>query len=385
MNSKTVIIGGGFAGRQACRVLRRSEADILLFDPRDATVMLPALPDLAGGWIDASPLTCPLQKLLPENVRHIRKKIESIDLDSKTVTAGGETVSFDQLLIAAGSVADFHGFNQHREKIHRLDSLKSALRIRQDFRDYLNTATDPHVVVSGGGYTGLELAMSLYFRAREEEKSCRVTVVDPAPELLSFLPEDKQKRLLRFLQSTGTTVLNEQKVTGYDGQTVTAGDHRFENVFFCWAGGSKFAVPEINGSVEQLRDGRLKVNPDLSLPGYPDVFAAGDSAAVTQGETVLRKAVNFAWYAGKQAGRNILRRQKNKPTRPFKPFDAGWVIPLHGDSAGKILDRFWMTGNTGLRMHYFMCGFRNCSFANFVGFAKIALTLFRKQKKGVQS
>jgi NADH:ubiquinone reductase (H+-translocating) len=381
MNCKTILIGGGFAGRQAARALRRSKAEILLFDPDEETVMIPALPDLAGGWLKESLLTCPLADILPQNVRHIPHAVTAIDLDAKTVTADGELFAFDQLLIAAGSVTDFHGFDRHLEKIHRLDSLESALRIRHDFHSYLQSTEKPHVVVSGGGYTGLELAMSLFFLAKANGRLCRVTVVDPAPDILTFLPQDKQQRLKRFLESNGVTVLNGQKVTDYDGQTVTAGEHRFDNAFFCWAGGSCFAVPEMKGSVDRLRDGRLKVNPDLSLPGYPDVFAAGDAAAFEQNGTVLRKAVNFAWYEGLRAGRNLCRRQKNKPTRPFKPFDAGWVIPLHGDSVGKILSLFWMTGKTGLRMHYFMCGFRNCGFANFAGFARIALHLFNNRRK----
>ncbi|MFA6173892.1 MAG: FAD-dependent oxidoreductase [Kiritimatiellales bacterium] len=379
MNSKTIIIGGGFAGRQACRALRNEDTEIILLDPRSSTVMLPALPDLAGGWLDEKLLFQSLEKLLPKNVRHVQKAVRSIDLDAKTLIADDEIFTFDHLLIAAGSVTDFRGFDQHREQIYHLDSLETALRIRDDFTAYLLKTEHPQVVMAGGGYTGLELAMSLFYRAQADGKPCRVTIVDPSPELLPFLPKAKQEYIKAFLIRTGVTVLSGQRITGFDGQNVTAGDRIFENVFFCWAGGSTFAIPEIKGTVARLGDGRLKVNSDLSLPGYPDVFAAGDSAAVEQNGQPLRKAINFAWYEGKCAGNNIARKLHGKATRPFHPFDAGWVIPLHGDSVGQLFSRIWIKGNTGLRLHYFMCGFRNTCLANFAGFARIAAKLFKKE------
>lgn len=378
MNRKIVIIGGGFAGRQACRALRGADTEIILFDPRSSTVMLPALPDLAGGWLDEKLLYQSLATLLPKNVRHVQKAVSSIDLDAKTLTAGGETFAFDKLLIAAGSVTDFRGFDQHREKIYHLDSLETARRIRDDFINYLRRAERPNIVMAGGGYTGLELAMSLYYRAQAAGKPCRATVIDPAPDILPFLPEAKRQYIKAFLARNDVTIVSGQRITGFDRTTVTAGERIFHNAFFCWAGGSTFAVPEIKGTVARLGDGRLKVNPDLSLPNYPDVFAAGDAAAFEQNGQMLRKAINFAWYEGKCAGKNIARRCCGKSTKPFRPFDAGWVIPLHGDSVGQMFSRIWIRGKAGLRLHYFMCGFRNYCFSNFAGFVRIAAKLFKE-------
>jgi NADH dehydrogenase len=379
MNRRILIIGGGFAGRQACRALRRIGTDILLFDPRSSTVMLPALPDLAGGWIHERFLFQSLEKLLPQNVRHVRKPVSAMDLDAKTLVADGEVFAFDYLLIASGSVTDFHGFNQHHAQIYQLDSLETARSLRDGFIAYLNQTQHPHVAVAGGGYTGLELAMSLYYRAKAADKPCRVTVMDPAPDILPFLPEEKRQYIKTFLTQNGVTLLSGRTVTGFDGKNVTSGDQSFENVFFCWAGGSTFAIPELKGTVERLRDGRLKVNSDLSLPNYPDVFAAGDAAAFEDNGQMLRKAVNFAWYEGRHAGKNIMRKLRGQETEPFRPVDLGWVIPLHADSVGQLFSRFWIKGNTGLRLHYFMCGFRNYCFSNFAGFARIAAQRFKKE------
>lgn len=382
MNSKTVVIGGGFAGLQACRVLRNAGTEIVLFDPRACAVMLPALPDLAAGRVESSLLCRPLSEMLPKNVRHIRQAVTAIDLDARTLTAGGETVDFGTLLIAAGSVTDFHGFDGPRDRMYHLDSLESALRIRDRFADYLRAAERPHVVAAGGGYTGLELALSLFCRAAAKGKECRVTIVDPAPDILPFLPERKRDDIRRFLAAHRVTLLSGTRVSGFDGFRVTAGTQVFEDVFFCWAAGSTFAVPEIKGRVERLRDGRLNVNPDLSLPGYPDVFAAGDAAAFEHRGAFLRKAVNFSWYEGRHAGKNILRRRRGKKTAPFRPFDAGWVLPLRLTGIGQLFGRFWVQGRIALFLHYFMCGFRNYRFTNFAGFARLAADSLRRTNDG---
>src|SRR6056297_153526 len=100
MKSKTVILGAGFAGRQACRALSRTDTEIILFDPRAETVMLPALPDVAGGWIPEKILFRPIDEVVPDHVHHIREKAPAIDLDQKTVADGNTEHPSDHLLIA---------------------------------------------------------------------------------------------------------------------------------------------------------------------------------------------------------------------------------------------------------------------------------------------
>lgn len=379
MKSKTVIIGAGFAGRQACQALSRADTELLLLDPNEHTVMLPALPDLAGGWIPEQILYRPLKELLPGTVRHIREKANAIDLDHQTITTSSDTIHFDYLLICGGSVADFHGFDQHLDSIFQLDSLESALRIRDTFPQYLKKTQAPHLVIAGGGYTGLELAASLLFRSIENGTPCRVTIADPSEKLLPFLSKTEHRRIIRFIDRSGIEILPGSKVTAFDGNNVHIGDTVLQDVFFCWAGGSKLAIPTIKGSVSQLRDGRLTVNPDLSLPDYPNVFAAGDSAAFFDQKTPLRKAINFAWYEGARAGKNVATLIRNRPTKPFRPIDLGWVIPLHGQSTGVLFSHLTVYGQLGLRLHYFMCGLRNFSLHNFLQFTKISLTLFEKE------
>jgi len=373
MHPETVIIGGGFAGLQACRALARDSIGVLLIDPRPGPVMLPALPDVAGGWVPERITHRPFNEILPTNVVHLPWSVSAIDLDASSVVADGETIAYRQLLIAAGSVPNFYDSPFPRDRLYPLGTLEDALRIRQDFAAYLRETDHPHVLVSGTGYTGLELAMSLFFRAKAAGKPCRVTIVDPTPILLPSLPDRQRRYVLDFLVSQGAEVRLGVAVESFDGRRAVAGGQPYDDIFYCWAAGSTFAVPELKGNVERLRDGRLKVAADLSLPGYPHVFAAGDSAAINRNGQALRKAVNFAYYGGRHAGRNLARQRAGRPTRPFHPVDLGWIVPFHATSIGRLPGNLWIRGPLGVRLHHLMCGLRNYSFKNFAGCLQLAL------------
>lgn len=372
MKERIIIIGGGFAGCQAGKILSAMGITYTLIDPSPVTTMLPSLPDLAGGWIPEQYIQRPLRELIPPGSTHLQEAVSAIDLEAGTVRAGDQTVSYDYLLIAAGSLPDFYDSPFPRDRMHALGSLEDARRIRRDFAAYLQQATHPHLLVAGTGYTGLELAMSLFFRTKAAGKSCAVTLVDPTPVLLPSLPEKQRRRVLDFLTAQGVEVRLGVAVESFDGRTAVAGGRTYADVFFCWAAGSRFAIADIRGRVERLRDGRLKVAADLSLPHYPNVFAAGDAAAILRRGQPLRKAVNFAWYGGRRMGRNVLRRLRGRPTRAFRPVDLGWVVPFHETSIGRLPGDLWVHGRLGVRLHHLMCGLRNYSWENFAGCVKLA-------------
>lgn len=378
MSQKVVIIGAGFAGRQACNLLCRRGLDVLIIDPSPVATMLPSLPDLAGGWIQEHLVQRAFSEILPDTAHHLQASVSSIDLDSATVYVEDQTLAYDCLLIACGSVPNFYNSPFPRERLHPLGSLADARRIRQDFAAYLQETPHPRLLVAGTGYTGLELAMSLHFRAQAAGKPCEVTIVDPTPVLLPSLPDPRRQEVLDFLTGQGAAVRLGVAIESFDGRNAVAGGRAYEDVFLCWAAGSTLAVPEIKGHVERLRDGRLKVATDLSLPGYPNVFAAGDAAAFEHRGQPLRKAVNFAYYGGRHAARNILRRRRGQSTRPFRPVDLGWIVPFHETSIGRLPFGLWVRGRLGVRLHHLMCGLRNYSFANFAGCVQLALNPYPK-------
>lgn len=373
MHSKTVIVGGGFAGRQACRELARHGVESVLIDPSPVTTMRPALPDLAGGWVPEWIVQRPLAQLLPSQTVLVPAAVSRIDLDKQVVVANGESVAYQQVLIAAGSIPNFHGLTFPPATMHPLNTLADALLIRDSFVTYLQDTPHPHVLVAGTGYTGLELAMSLLFRAQAAGRTCAVTIVDPAPELLPSLPDPQRKYVLDFLTAQGADIRLGVAIDSFDGHRAQVGELTIEAPFACWAAGTQFAVPDIIGAVDRHPDGRLKVSADLSLPNYPTVFVAGDSAAITQRGQVLRKAVNFAYYGGKHAASNMHRQQRGRPTRPFRPVDLGWIVPLHATSIGRLAPGVWIHGRLGVRLHHLMCGLRNYSFSHFTGCLRLAL------------
>ncbi len=377
MHKKIVIIGSGFAGRQACKALRHMASDVLVLDPSPVTTMLPALPDLAGGWIEERLVQHPMATHVPRNIQWIQQSVSSIDLDAGVVVANGQEWCYEVLLITPGSVPNFYSTPFPRDRMYGLGSVADALRIRENFTQYLQRAPFPHVVVSGTGYTGLELAMSLLFRAQAEGRKCAVTIVDPTPILLPSLPDRQRQFVLSFLTSAGAEVRMGVAVESFDGRDAVIGGTTCKDVFFCWAAGSKLAIEDIRGSVPRLRDGRLKVQPDLSLPGYANVFAAGDAAAIEYRGAPLRKAVNFAYYGGQHAGRNMARLLDGHPTRPFRPVDLGWIVPFHSTSIGRLPGGIWIRGRIGVRLHHLMCGLRNYSLANFAGCLQLALNPYK--------
>ncbi len=375
---KVAIIGGGFAGRRAAGALAGTGFDVTLFDPRETTVMLPALPDVAGGWVPPRLAETPLAPLLPARVRHDRRAVQAIDPRRREIVTADGAHSFDSIVIASGSRAAPCPFDTPAAAAHTVDALERAVSLRDAFLGYLRETPQPHVVVAGGGYTGLELAASLAARATAERKACHVTVVESGKEILPFLPPPRREAIRAALDAAGVTIVTAARVTAWNGRDVELGASRHEAVFFCWAAGSVFAIPEVRGEVARLRDGRLVVAPDLSLPGHPAVFAAGDAAAVVHRGEPLRKAVNFAWYGGRVAGRNARARLRGAPTRAYRPIDLGWVIPLHTTGAGLLFGRLWVDGRLSLRLHYLMCGVRSPRFSRTAGFAKLAMTLFNR-------
>lgn len=384
MNAKThkvAIIGAGFAGRRAAAAIAGAGVEVTVFEPHETTVMLPALPDVAGGWVTSQLTATSLAGLLPPCVRHDRRAVRGVDLACREILTDDGPCVFDAILMASGSRAAPCPFNTPASVAYTVDTLACAVLLRDAFWRYLNETSQAHVIVVGGGYTGLELAASLAARARVEGKKCRVTVVELSAEVLPFLPPRQRSAVQTALAAAGVTIITGARVTAWDGHDVWVGEQRYKAVFFCWAVGSVFAIPEIHGDAVCLHDGRLTVAPDLSLPGYPGVFVAGDAAAFFHRGEPLRKAVNFAWYGGRIAGRNVRAYLRGTPTRPYRPSDLGWVIPLHTMAVGLLFGHLWVGGRLGLRLHYLMCGVRSPRFSRTAGFAKLALTLFKYKKE----
>jgi NADH dehydrogenase len=375
-------VGAGFAGLAAARALgplarRAPGVEVILIDRHAFTTMVPSLPDLAGGRFDSRRLTAPIASQVPSAIRIRKEKVEALDFPNRRViTAGGET-PYDQLILAAGSVTDFHGFDQRLDQVHALDFLEDATRLYREFAAYMKESASPSVVIAGGGYTGLELAASLQDAGRALGKTVRVTVVEHQPTLLPLMPVWVRGYMAEQVRRRGLTIVTGATVSGFDGRNAALSDgRRLENVFLCWATGTRFPIADVRGRPARLRDGRFEVDAFLRLPAHPEVFAAGDAAAVVQGGAVLRKAVNFSRDSGRAAGLNAARVLRDRPLAPYRPVDLGWVIPFGDVGVGFLFSKVGTKGRLPLALHYLMCGLRNYSAGNRLFYWKTALAAF---------
>ena len=371
------ILGAGFAGLQAARAVLHKDrsAGVTIVSAVPYATMLPALPDILTRRVPPGAIIRDLKEIFSrygERVSVVVAEITEIDLEQRTLRDTLHTeYPWQTLIIATGSTPEYYGFSQTKN-LQQLDTMENAEALRQEFHHRDGTA----VLVVGGGYTGLEVAAGLRVG---EEKHPPITVVDVADHILPFLPERRRQAILRYLDAMDITVRSGVALQEYDGTTAILSDgSKIENVLVCWAAGMRGTRTEIRGTVGKTRDHRLHVASDLTLPGYPQVFVAGDAAALERDGQVLRRAVNFAFYSGRHAGRNVVRLWRGRARKPFRPVDLGWVIPLGRKSLGTVFGVLPVGGRLGLRLHYLMCGFRHFGVTQTLQFYWTALRLRRR-------
>lgn len=373
---KIFIIGGGFAGLEAAKILSRSLSstnEIYLIDKNKHTVMLPNLPEISSERLKKEDISESIEKLLPSSVKFLNEEITEINLDDKRIYTKDNQYDYDYILLATGSVTNFYGFDKHMDKVNTLDSIEAAESIHDRFLEYIDKTDKPTLVVSGAGFTGMELACNLYDLAKKKGKVLNVAFVELGKTYLPMLSEKSHRHVEETLNQLNFKVYTDNRILDFDGENITLKDNEvLENVFFCWCSGVKSPINPI-GKYEAIPDGRIIVNEFLSIPGYPEAFVAGDAAAMKDKEgRFLRRAVTFAQMSGKNAAKNMISAIEQGEQEPFDPIDLGWIIPLYISSIGVVMGKEVM-GRKGIFMHYMICGVKNYSGRNFVKEAEAAI------------
>lgn len=381
---QVLILGGGFAGRAAARALRgalrRGRCRVTLVDRNAYTTMIPALPDVAAGLMAPAYVTESIARLLPTGVAFLQAQIDAVELDARCVRTSAGTLDYDYLVLAMGSVAALPEMTASGAGGYGLATLDDAIRLRDAFNAYVREAASPHVLISGAGYTGIELAAALRRATRRAGKPCEITLLERGPEILRFLNSRQRRRVLRSLDRQQILLRTGCGVVYWAPQTITCSDGTsLHGAFACVTQGTRAPLLPNGQPLAPLPDGRLPVNATLSLTGRTAVYAAGDSAAFCAPGGMLRKAVNFAIYTGARAGANIARALAGRSARAFRPVDLGWVIPLGDDSVGRAFGSFPLAGRAGRMLHYVMCGLRNFNARNAAYFVRYAFTETRKE------
>jgi NADH:ubiquinone reductase (H+-translocating) len=298
-----LILGGGFAGLACAKALNDERFRITLVDRWNHHLFQPLLYQVATAGLTMSEIAQPLRSILAahKNVTTLMDDVTRIDLDAKQVHLQEHVLSYDYLVIGLGAKTGYFGHAEWAEHTIGLKSLNDAMSIRKEVLlaferaesadNPAETAKQLTMVVVGGGPTGVEMAGSLAelsqvvlkedFR-RIDPSLARVHLVEAGPKLLPSFPVELSEYTRLRLEKMGVTVhLNSPVREVGDGYVVT-GAGRLESKIIVWAAGVEASeVTRTLMGIPLDRSGRIEVQPDLSLPGYPEVFAAGDLVALT--------------------------------------------------------------------------------------------------------
>ena len=360
MDSMTsvVIVGSGFTGfecaRRLSRQLRKNNAsvDISIISPVDYMLYTPLLPDVAGGLVDARFVTVPLANTL-HGVRAVRGRVDSVDLDGHTLTytdpeQRSRTQSWDRLVLTPGSVtrlfdipglADYaRGLKSTAEAVYLRDHMLEQLELANIDDDEDRIRARRTIVVVGASYSGTELVVQLRALADTAAESMgfdpddvKFVLLDMAEQVMPEVGEKLGKGVQRVLHRRGVDVrlgLTLKEV--HSNYVVLSDDSRIDTHTLAWVTGVTGA-PLIEKLGLPTEGGRLKVQPNLQVPGHPDVFAAGDAAAVpdlTQPGKITPPTAQHAIRQGKVLARNVAASLGYGEPKDYKHRNMGLVVDL---------------------------------------------------------
>jgi NADH dehydrogenase len=390
-NPHVVVLGAGFGGLTFCQHFRRPGARVTLVDRTNHHLFQPLLYQVAAAGLSAPEIAQPIRSILasrPE-VTVLMDRVADINVTSRQVILEKSTLEFDYLVLALGNCTSYFGHPEWERFAPGLKTLDDALRIRSRVLlafEKAENAADPTeraalltIVIVGGGPTGVELAGAFAELARTVLKrdfrridpaQARIILLESAPVVLGHLPPDLAQSARRQLEDLGVQVRTSTRVSDIQPGEVklaTGETIRAENIL--WAAGVS-AVPLTRKlGTETDRSGRVKVNPDLSLPGHPEVFAIGDLALVLQenGEPVpgvSPAAMQMARHVARIVGGELDLGRGRAPRPPFKYWDRGTMATIGRSAAVAWIGRFHISGRFAwlawLLVHLiFLIGFRN--------------------------
>ena len=382
-----VIVGGGFAGLWATRALASAPVRITLIDRHNHHLFQPLLYQVATAGLSAPDIAAPLRHILRKqaNVEVRLAEVAAIAPQEKhVVLADGTTIAYDALLLATGATHAYFGHDEWARHAPGLKTLDDALQLRRHLLlafERAEAETDPgkraawlSFAIVGGGPTGVELAGTLAEIARHTLKNefrridpsqARVRLVEAGPRVLASFPDTLSEKARRQLERLGVEVVTGTPVSDITDEGYRLGDTFVPAKTVVWAAGVAASPLARTLGVSLDRAGRVPVKPDLSVAGHPDIFVAGDLAAVTSDGLPVPGVAP----AAKQMGRHVaqvLRARLDGRASPgdFRYQDYGNLATIGRMAAvvdfgrlkfsGLLAWWFWLTAHV-----FFLIGFRN--------------------------
>jgi NADH dehydrogenase len=297
--AQIVIVGCGFGGLFAARALSRTPADVLVIDRNNYHLFQPLLYQVASAALAPADIAQPIRTILryQQNVRVMLAQVEKVDLAARRLSAAGSELGYDYLVLAPGAIDNYFGHEEWRQFAPGMKAVEEATFIRSRLLRSFETAeieTDPaeraaHLtfIIVGAGPTGVELAGAIKELAVDviprdyrvvDTRMARVILIEAGPRVLPALHPDSSARALRQLHTLNVEVRLGAPVTRVLADGVEVGGERLRSYNVIWTAGVRAAPLAASLGVPLGPGGRVKVAPDCSLPGHPEVFVIGDAA-----------------------------------------------------------------------------------------------------------
>jgi NADH:ubiquinone reductase (H+-translocating) len=384
MDPKVVIVGAGFGGLYCAQELKHKPVKMTVIDRNNFHTFQPLLYQVAMAGLSAGEIAAPVRAVLRGHAIVVMGEVTGFDLDRHLVHLADFDCPFDYLVVAAGASHSYFGHPEWERYAPALKTVDDAIEIRRRvLLAYENAERESLIngqhemvnfVVVGGGPTGVELAGAIAELARVVLKNdfreidptrTRITLVEAGPRILATYSPDLSAKAVEQLNNIGVEVAVNSRVTEVEASGIRIDGKLLPAKVVLWAAGVQASPLGKQLGVETDRAGRVPVQPDLSLPGHPEVFVIGDLAALKDvNGVVVPGLAPAAIQEGRAAARNILRDLKGEPREPFRYLDKGTMATIGRAAAivqiGKIKLSGFFAWLTWLFVHILMLiGFRN--------------------------
>ena len=382
-----VVLGAGFAGLNFCQSLPRNRFRVTLVDRQNHHLFQPLLYQVATAGLSASAIAQPVRSILRgrTDITIRMNEVRGINLAEGRVQLAQGELSYDRLVIALGGQNSYFGHDKEWARhAPGLKSLDDALGIRRRVLtafERAETETDPDrrrelmtIVLVGAGPTGVELAGTFAELCRRvlrrdfthiDPAEARVLLIEAGPRVLPSFTESLSASAKRQLESLGVEVWLDTPVKDLRRNEVETAKGTLRAANIIWAAGVGAAAVTRHLDVETDRAGRIKVEPDLSLPGHPHVFALGDLVALRDAaDQPVPGVAPAAMQMGRYLARQLARADGGRPSKPFRYVDKGNLATIGRSAAVAQVGKLRFSGSPAwlawLGVHLvFLVGFRN--------------------------
>ncbi|MET0412584.1 MAG: NAD(P)/FAD-dependent oxidoreductase [Polyangiaceae bacterium] len=367
-----VIVGAGMGGLTAARALRKSPVQVIVLDRMNHNLFQPLLYQVATAELSPGQIAEPVRALLrkQKNTTTLLAEVTAVDTANKLVLAKDVDredvpVRYDYLILATGARGSYFGHDEFARYAPGLKSVADALAIRNKIFEAFERAeaeADPRAhrdlltfVLVGGGPAGVEMAGAIASLVRKtlraefrriDPTTARVVLIDAGPRLLRLVGAKPAQAARERLESLGVEIRVGQRVEHVDESGVIVGGERILSPNVFWTAGVEPSPAGRWLGAPMDRAGRVRVQPDLSVPGHGDIFVIGDTATLELDGAVLPGVAQVAIQQGRHVGRVLDARVRGRPEpREFRYFDKGNMAVVGPGYAVLQSGRFQLAGS----------------------------------------